>query len=304
MASTGGWWSNCSVDAPASFMDEVTFFGYQVPSNAIDRYNCFDMSGPGSVWGPQAVRVYYPFAFEQRIPSPLEFAVVASNMFMILPIYMLIKYRFHLSAMLLILTGVVSYFYHTCRSYGLCIFRPEIIRTWDHLFATSAMQIIFICFATLVSFVQSRANAFFIFGSFLLNGFFISLRPSLDDESPWQNVANIIYGVLVMYLSWRIARDKMGQWREALRYVHVKEFCTGLALGLCAFGCYFVEALWPDSEDIYNITHALWHTLVSIALFIALRSARKAVAWMHEKNPSVFEEAFVVASRIITAGKR
>jgi hypothetical protein len=106
-----------------------------------------------------------------------------SNLAFLPAIFLLIRYRYHLSALALAATTLISYLYHSCRSYGICVMPYHALQVWDHLFATSVIMVIFLCFVSMLSVVHDKANPFFLFGSFLINGYFISTRTEADESS-------------------------------------------------------------------------------------------------------------------------
>jgi hypothetical protein len=263
-----------------------------------------------------AASVAYPFASNAPNPMPyvlpLEFFVVNSNVLFIPVVLQLLYLRYYLSAAAIFATMLVSYTYHVCRSYGACLLPLERLIIWDHLFATSVIQVVFICFGSFLSVVNHRANAFFLMGSFLMNGFFISLRTEMDESSTVQDLCNLLYGIFIIWCSYRM--EDRSPMRKFVAKIHWRRAVIGFLIGFCGLASYLVHIEGEQNgviADLYNrqkyiISHTIWHVMVSIGLYYVVSSGQfvrlQKIAVRKHKEQIV--AAVTAAQEAVAAGQQ
>lgn len=219
----------------------------------------------------------------QNALAPL---LILSNISFIPPSVYCVEYGFYLPGLILFMTALTSYFYHLCRDMDMCVAPLDILQFCDHLFAINCVNIIALCFVSLLHVLNNQLTSIMIMMAFFVNAIFISVRAQRDVVELAQQLFTGFYCLTIIFVAIFTAvkssslsgvnledvesSARYGQVRKRFSRVKWGVFAAGIVLCLVGYLCFSLMDMWNPGN--YTIWHSLWHVAVGMGLTVILTS--------------------------------
>lgn len=225
---------------------------------------------------------FFFFFFFVYVSMEVVFKVlsVVTNFLLLIPVALSFTKRFYVHMIFWLCLGIVSYSYHLCKiTSTACFLQFEIIRLWDHIFATTGIFIIGIELFYFIRVIRWYWEIVIIGGVFILNVslFYIIGTAVVFAWHVGLLVTCIIFVVIVMYIkNVRVMRSK----NIKVSHIHYARhmfrgrvrkywYIGGIISLIVAFILYELEK--HIGIGFYFYIHTFWHVFgafgVSMIIF-------------------------------------